>query len=124
MRDFFYYLNKGELRIPTCNNCHHKIWPPRSFCSRCFSKDLELPRGCVKGRVLEFSKSYANGTHHESTFALIEISGIRLIGSVVGRRVSNDNCVIVQRCGLGKDKEPFYEFKIVEDSECQLDMKP
>jgi hypothetical protein len=50
-----------------------------------------------------------------NVFALIEMSGIRLIGSVTGSQVSKGNSVILQRCGLRKDKEPFYEFKVEEE---------
>ncbi len=115
IRDFFYYLNKGELRIPICNNCQYRIWPPKSFCSTCFSNDISFRTTCEKGKILELSRSYENGMLNGNVFALIEMSGIRLIGSVTGSQVSKGNSVILQRCGLRKDKEPFYEFKVEEE---------
>lgn len=69
----------------------------------------------MKGKILELSKSYEKGMPHGNVFALIEISGIRLVGSVAGSRVSKGNRVILQRCGLRKDKEPFYEFRVEEE---------
>jgi uncharacterized OB-fold protein len=105
----------GELRIPTCNNCQYRIWPPKSFCSTCFSDDISFGTAGVKGKILELSKSYEKGMPHGNVFALIEISGIRLVGSVAGSRVSKGNSVILQRCGLRKDKEPFYEFRVEEE---------
>jgi hypothetical protein len=69
----------------------------------------------VKGRILELSKSYEDGMPNGNVFALIEISGIRLIGSVAGSRISKENSVVLQRCGLRKDKEPFYEFRVVKE---------
>jgi uncharacterized OB-fold protein len=115
MRDFFYYLNMGELRIPTCKNCQNRVWPPKSFCSICLSDNISFGTTCVKGRILELSKSYEDGMPNGNVFALIEISGIRLIGSVAGSRISKENSVILQRCGLRKDKEPFYEFRVVKE---------
>lgn len=69
----------------------------------------------MKGRILELSKSYEDEMPNGNVFALIEISGIRLVGSVAGSRISKEDSVILQRCGLRKDKEPFYEFKVEEE---------
>lgn len=117
MKDFFYYLKKGELRIPTCNVCHRKIWPPTYFCNTCYRSDIEMIKVDPKGKILEYAKSYHNELNVEKMFALIEIGGIRLIGSVIGSGVSVNNSVHLERCGFKNNVYPFYEFRIVDNGD-------
>ncbi|MDQ5869903.1 MAG: hypothetical protein M3530_09290 [Thermoproteota archaeon] len=56
------------------------------------------------------SKSHNKDYTLEMTYALIEISGVRLIGSVIGNRIKANNSVLLQRCGLKQGKNAFYEF--------------
>lgn len=110
MKDFFYYLQRGQLRIPTCSKCHQKVWPPSQFCSQCFSRRIDMVKADRKGRILELSKSHNKDYTLEMTYALIEISGVRLIGSVIGNRIKANNSVLLRRCGLKQGKNAFYEF--------------
>lgn len=110
MKDFFYYLQRGQLRIPTCSKCHQNIWPPNQFCSQCFSRRIDMVKADRKGRILELSKSHNKDYTLEMTYALIEISGVRLIGSVIGNRIKENNSVLLRRCGLTQSKNAFYEF--------------
>jgi hypothetical protein len=75
---------------------------------------------CTKGKILELSKVYHEGTQNGRIFAFIEICGIRLVGSVIGFRVSKDNTVILDRCGLGKDRQPFYDFIVAEGKDLPI----
>ena len=102
--------------IPTCNKCQRRIWPPKGFCSKCFSDEITFTNVCTKGKILEFSKAYNKGTGDGKIFAFIEIGGIRLIGSVVGSRISKEKAVVLDHCGLGKDLEPFYDFIVEEEN--------
>lgn len=110
MKDFFYYLQRGQLRIPTCFNCHQKVWPPNQFCSQCFSRRIDMVKADSKGRIIEFSKSRNKNNPSELTYGLIEISGVRLIGSIVGKGIEANSSVLLQRCGLTESKNAFYEF--------------
>jgi uncharacterized OB-fold protein len=110
MKDFFYYLQRGQLRIPTCCNCHQKVWPPNQFCSQCFSRRIDMVKADCKGRIIEFSKSHNKNNKSELTYGLIEISGVRLIGSIVGKGIKANNSVLLRRCGLTESKNAFYEF--------------
>src|SRR6185437_3847286 len=91
MKDFFYYLQRGQLRIPTCCNCHQKVWPPNQFCSQCFSRRIDMVKADSKGRIIEFSR-------------------VRLIGSIVGKGIETNSSVLLRRCGLTEGKNAFYEF--------------
>ncbi|HEY7109188.1 MAG TPA: zinc ribbon domain-containing protein [Nitrososphaeraceae archaeon] len=102
--------------IPTCNKCQCRIWPPKGFCSKCFSDEITFTNVGTKGKILEFSKAYNTGTGDGKIFAFIEIGGIRLIGSVVGSRISKGKAVVLDHCGLGKDLEPFYDFIVEEEN--------
>ena len=110
MKDFFYYLKRGQLRIPTCCNCHQKVWPPNQFCSQCFSRRIDMVKADSKGRIIEFSKSHNKNNPSELTYGLIEISGVRLIGSIVGKGIEANSSVLLRRCGLTESKNAFYEF--------------
>ena len=70
-----------------------------------------------KGKVLEYAESYLDEFNVENIFALIEISGIRLIGSVIGSGVSVNNSVLLKRCGFKNNVYPFYEFRIVDNGD-------
>jgi uncharacterized protein YydD (DUF2326 family) len=63
-----------------------------------------------KGRIIEFSKSHNKNNPSELTYGLIEISGVRLIGSIVGKRIEANSSVLLRRCGLTEGKNAFYEF--------------
>ena len=63
-----------------------------------------------KGRIIEFSKSHNKNNKSELTYGLIEISGVRLIGSIVGKGIKVNNSVLLRRCGLTESKNAFYEF--------------
>ena len=64
----------------------------------------------LKGRIIEFSKSHNKNNPSELTYGLIEISGVRLIGSIVGKGIEANSSVLLRRCGLTESKNAFYEF--------------
>ena len=67
-----------------------------------------------KGRVIEFSTSHNKNNASETTYGLIEISGVRLIGSIVGKEITTNNSVLLRSCGLNERQNAFYEFLIME----------
>lgn len=68
-----------------------------------------------KGIILEHTQSNFDELGAENIYALIDIGGIRLIGSVVGGLVSVNNFVLLKRCGIRKNLYPFYEFSVVDN---------
>ena len=115
MKDFYYYLKRGELRIPRCTNCRHKVWPPAHFCNNCFHHHLELIKVKANGRILEFAKSQLNEARDRKLFALIEIDGIKIVGSVAGSDIRNNGRVVLEQCGCNDNNDVFYEFRAIED---------
>lgn len=63
-----------------------------------------------KGRIIEFSKYQNKNNPSELTYGLIEISRVRLIGSIVGKGIEANSSVLLLRCGLTESKNAFYEF--------------
>ena len=65
-----------------------------------------------KGRLIEFSKSHHKNNPSDLTYGFSEISGVRLIGSIVGKGIKANNSVLLRRCGLTESKNAFYEFLV------------
>jgi uncharacterized protein len=109
MEDFIEFLRKGQFRLPVCTSCKNKMWPPSNFCSLCFSKtSLEVID--TTGTLIHLTKSYFKGT--EGYYGLVEISGIRLIGSFDKPDLPEGARVKMIRCGMGQDGGPFYVFDL------------
>jgi hypothetical protein len=62
----------------------------------------------ANGTLLEFSKSHIKGK--EGIFGLVEMSGIRLIGSFGDHQMREGMKVRMANCGLFPDGTPFYFF--------------
>lgn len=107
MKKFLYYLSNGDFRVPVCDNCGTKIWPPSNICSNCFSKKIGMSKLESKGRLIEYSQSFIG---ESKNLGLVEISGIRLIGSLSQANISPGSPVKLTRCGLDRDNFPYYEF--------------
>lgn len=93
--------------IPVCMSCGSKAWPPSSRCSHCLSKTM-LKKMQTTGTLLEFSSSHIKGK--EGVFGLVELSGIRLVGSFGDHQLIEGMKVRMARCGLGSDGTAFYFF--------------
>ncbi|MEW6604626.1 MAG: hypothetical protein AB1351_08060 [Thermoproteota archaeon] len=61
------------------------------------------------GTLLEFSRSHIKGK--EGIFGLVEISGIRLVGSFGDHEMKEGMKVRMTRCGLKSDGIAFYFFE-------------
>jgi uncharacterized OB-fold protein len=93
--------------IPVCMSCRSKAWPPSSRCPRCLSK-TSLKKMPATGTLLEFSNSHVKG--REGAFGVVEMSGIRLVGSFGDNQMTEGMKVRMARCGLGPDGAAFYFF--------------
>jgi uncharacterized OB-fold protein len=108
MQEFLDYIRKGEFRIYVCASCKKKIWPPSQYCPGCLSK-ADLKKIERKGILLEFTFSYLKNI--EGMFGIVDMSGIRLVGSVFGRPLRHGMEVTMINCGINSDGSIFYHFK-------------
>ena len=109
MKEFLDSLKEGELRIPICQNCDSKIWPPVNICSNCYSGKIRMSKLESNGRLIEHSSSFIGSSE---ILGLVEIAGIRLIGILRGN-IKPGNYVKLTKCGINKDNSPYYEFSAV-----------
>ncbi|MFL6339212.1 MAG: hypothetical protein ACJ718_08935 [Nitrososphaeraceae archaeon] len=110
MDEFFASIRRGDFRIPVCNLCKKKLWPPCQYCSSCFSK-ADLKRVIKKGILIEFTKSYLENT--EVIFGVVEVCGIRLMGRLFPRskELRNGMQVCMTECGINSAGRIFYNFE-------------
>lgn len=107
MYEFFKHLRKGKFMIPVCTSCDCKVWPPSRYCPKCRS-NVSLKKMETTGTLLEFSRSYVNGK--EGIFGLVEMSGIRVVGSFGNHEMKEGIRVKMIKCGLKRDGTTFYFF--------------
>ena len=107
MKEFFDCLKNGEFKIPVCTSCESKAWPPSLYCPNCLSK-TSLQNVITNGTLLVFAHSFVKGK--EGTFGLIEMSGIRIVGSIDIRDLKEGMKVKMFRCGIREDGTLFYNF--------------
>jgi uncharacterized OB-fold protein len=110
MKKFLYYLSSGDFRVPVCDDCGTKIWPPSNICSNCFSKKIKMSKLDSNGMLIEYSQSFIE---ERKNLGLVEMSGIRIIGSLNQGDMSPDSPVKLTRCGLDKHNSPYYEFSFI-----------
>lgn len=62
----------------------------------------------VTGRLLEFS--YSRLTDKEAIFGIVEMSGLRIIGSFDDAKLKEGMTVKMTECGIKQDGSIFYRF--------------
>ncbi|MFX1513967.1 MAG: Zn-ribbon domain-containing OB-fold protein [Promethearchaeota archaeon] len=62
LQDFFKQLENGKLCAGICQSCGKKHYPPRSGCSECFSKNIELIPLPKEGNLVAFSQIHYGPT--------------------------------------------------------------
>lgn len=108
MLEFLDYMRKGEFRISVCSSCSKKVWPPSKYCSVCLSKTALIKIEGV-GELIEFTQSYMR--YSEGIFGIIDISGIRVVGSIDARSLWPGMKVKMIKCGVSTDGTVFYQFQ-------------
>ena len=93
--------------MPTCISCGSKAWPPSHRCPRCLSK-TSLKKIETTGILLEFANSHVKGK--EGIFGLVEMSGIKLVGSFDTSLLKEGMKVRMKECRVGPDGAAFYHF--------------
>jgi uncharacterized OB-fold protein len=111
MKEFLNSLKEGKFRIPVCASCSLKVWPPSNQCPRCFSETLLQEMDSV-GTLVEFASSQV--ISREGFFGVIDIQGIRIMGALKTRNLSEGTKMKMSGCGLREDGSPFYDFEPAE----------
>jgi uncharacterized protein len=108
LQEFIEHLKKGQFRLPVCTSCKVKVWPPSRYCPRCLSKtSIQVTDMC--GTLIHFTTSYLKG--REGCYGIVEMSGIKLIGSFESLEMKEGTKVKMVRCGVMPDGTPYYFFE-------------
>lgn len=107
MQEFIELLKKGKFRMPVCTSCGSSAWPPSHRCPHCLSK-TSLKKIQTTGTLIEFTRSHIKDK--EGVFGLIEMSGIKLVGSFDDHQLKEGMKVRMTGCGVRPDGTAFYAF--------------
>ena len=107
MKKFHDFLRKGEFKVAVCTRCSKKVWPPTEFCCYCFSKTSFKKIEAI-GTLIELSTSHIHGK--DELFGVVDIEGIKLIGSL-SSNLSSGMKVRMVRCGIRENGFAFYHFE-------------
>ena len=108
IQEFIKQLKKGKFKVPTCTACDYKTWPPTYRCPRCLSK-TSLKKIEVTGTLLEFTRSHVKGS--EGIYGMIEIMGIKLVGSLQSASLKEGMKVRMSNCEVRGDGTASYSFE-------------
>jgi uncharacterized OB-fold protein len=111
LQEFIEHLKKGQFRLPVCTSCKAKAWPPSHYCPQCLSK-TSVQVIDTTGTLIHFTRSYLKGS--EGYYGIVEMSGIKLIGSFDTLEMKEGIKVKMVMCGLTPDGTPYYLFDPVE----------
>jgi hypothetical protein len=65
------------------------------------------------GTVLEFTTSHHKDS--KGTFGIIDLAGIRIVGSILGEFIYEGIHVRMTKCGISQDGSAYYHFEQVSD---------
>ena len=86
-RHFWEGCNLGELRLQRCKACKRPYFPPRPFCPRCASRDIEVFTASGKARLYSYVINHRPrpdmGTEPHSIAVVELLEGPRLMTNVV-----------------------------------------
>ena len=97
---FWEGTKKGELLIQQCNDCGEKMFPPRLYCTSCFSQNLEWIKASGKGKVYTYSVAYeyppprvGKYLHTPYIIGLVDLEeGVRMITTIVECKPEEVRC--------------------------------
>ncbi|HEX2614285.1 MAG TPA: hypothetical protein VHL10_02235 [Nitrososphaera sp.] len=107
MQEFLESLKKGEFKIPVCTLCRNKAWPPSRHCPHCLH-ETSLQKVDTTGTLLEFTSSHIKGK--EGIFGLVEMSGIKIVGSFDSLQLKEGMKVKMSGCGVRPDGTALFHF--------------
>jgi uncharacterized OB-fold protein len=87
-RHFWEGCKAGELRLQRCTDCGHSYFPPRAFCPKCASRDVEVYAASGKATLYSYVINHRPrpdmGTEPHS-IAVVELAeGPRMMTNIVG----------------------------------------
>jgi len=77
----------GELRIQRCSGCSHAYFPPRPFCPKCASRDVEVVTASGRASLYSYVIHHrpAPGFEPPYSIAVVQLQeGPRMMTNVVG----------------------------------------
>ncbi len=107
MDEFAENLRKEKFLVPVCTVCKAKSWPPSPFCQKCLSRTV-FRKVKTEGILQEFATSFVRD--HEGVFGIVDMDGIKIIGSFATDKLQKGMQVKMTRCGI-KSGTPFYIFE-------------
>ena len=60
----------GELRLQQCNSCGNTYFPPRNFCPKCGSKDIQIINASGKGTLHSYVISHLPAPGFEPPYSI------------------------------------------------------
>lgn len=87
----------GELRLQRCDSCDHVYFPPRPFCAKCSSRDVEVFAATGKASLYSYVVNQRSTPGHEAPFsiAVVELAeGPRMMTNIVGCPQTEDALVL------------------------------
>lgn len=87
-RHFWEGCKAGELRLQRCTDCKNSYFPPRAFCPKCGSRDVEVYAASGKGKLYSYVINHRPrpdmGTEPHS-IAVVELAeGPRMMTNIIG----------------------------------------
>jgi hypothetical protein len=87
-RHFWEGCKAGELRLQRCTDCGHSYFPPRAFCPKCASRDVEVYAASGKATLYSYVINHRPrpdmGAEPHS-IAVVELAeGPRMMTNIVG----------------------------------------
>ncbi|MBI1386106.1 MAG: DNA-binding protein [Rhizobiales bacterium] len=86
-RHFWDGARRGELVLQRCGTCDHVYFPPRPFCSSCWSRDVRTFTASGKGLLASYVISHraVPGFDPPYSVAIVVLEeGPRMISNIVG----------------------------------------
>jgi len=116
-RPFWEGLQKRELWIQQCNDCHQHIFYPRSICPHCFSEEINWLKSVGTGKIYSYTVVHrAIGPFKEQVpfvVAIVELDeGVRMMTRIKedSRQISIDQKVKIFFENVDEDLTlPYFE---------------
>lgn len=77
---------EGELRLQHCSACNAPYFPPRSFCPRCHSRDVEIKVSSGRAKLLSYVISHRPAPGYEPPYSVAIVAlddGPHLLTNIV-----------------------------------------
>lgn len=79
-------LEEGKVFGTVCLRCGYKQYPPRSYCVKCRSKDVDFYELPKTGKLLTFTevrvKPQTHSHYPDYIVGVVEVDGVKVVGHV------------------------------------------